>query len=406
MTTSVAAPFAAQIAAKTIFAQETFKTPKILFIHCDGGWDQTMVFDPKIGIAGIAQESGQLLKAGGGDIIYAGHANRPAVQTFFDNHGNKSAIINGISCGSMNHESATRRELGIASNGRFSDYLSYYTSVVAPIKAYPHLVIDAPYIPGVYSTYSVRLTSSTITDFGTTIPATSPITGNAEAAIFNHVSNAWADVLKTVSIGIDGEKLRSLQAGLARESNVAASVVEITGTVYSATDSNLLKHGKMAVEFFKQDLAHCATIQAGSSKSWDTHSNNFSSQAASFQSLFSDLNSILAYATTAGIADDLIIIVTSELGRAPALNATSGKNRWPYTSALVWGAGIRGGITIGQTNDRLIGQTISPLFGTIGGEGTVPLEIAHLMTALFVKAGVPTKSFLAGYQPLSVILGD
>lgn len=365
-----------------------------------------MVFDPKIGVTGVAQETGAALGAGGSDIVYVGHSNRPAVQAFFDSHGGKTAIVNGIACGSMNHEAATRRALGIASNGRFSDYLSYYASVVAPVKAYPHLIIDAPYVPGAYMTYANRLTSETMTNLANSIPDTTAVTSAAESGIFSHVSNAWAEVLKTVSIGIDGEKLRAFQAGLARESAIAASVVDISSTVYSATDSTLLKHGKMAVEFFKQGLSHCATIQAGAARSWDTHTGHFASQAASFQSLFDGLSGIISYATTAGVADDLVIIVTSEMGRAPALNDGAGKDHWPYTSAMVWGAGIRGAAIIGQTNDQLVGQNVHPLFGTVGGDGSVPLDMAHILTAIFVKAGVPTKAFLPGFQPLSVILGD
>ena len=36
----------------------TKKYPYILLVYCDGGWDQTMVFDSKIGVSTAAQESG------------------------------------------------------------------------------------------------------------------------------------------------------------------------------------------------------------------------------------------------------------------------------------------------------------------------------------------------------------
>src|SRR5262245_7665492 len=80
--------------------------PYILLVHCSGGWDTTMVFDNKLGVASCTSEDGAFAANGLGGISYVGHASRPAVTNFFDAYGLNAAIVNGIKAGSLESLSA------------------------------------------------------------------------------------------------------------------------------------------------------------------------------------------------------------------------------------------------------------------------------------------------------------
>ncbi len=52
-----------------------------------------------------------------------------------------------------------------------------------------------------------------------------------------------------------------------------------------------------------------------------------------------------------GIADKLVLLVTSDFGRTPKYNTGDGKDHWNVTSVLVSGPQIRGGRVVGKTDD-------------------------------------------------------
>ena len=54
------------------------------------------------------------------------------------------------------------------------------------------------------------------------------------------------------------------------------------------------------------------------------------------------------------LLDETVVAVMSEMGRTPLLNEGEGKDHWPITSALVFGAGVRGGTLCGGTDEGLL----------------------------------------------------
>ncbi|MFT4628878.1 MAG: hypothetical protein ACI8PZ_007574, partial [Myxococcota bacterium] len=81
------------------------------------------------------------------------------------------------------------------------------------------------------------------------------------------------------------------------------------------------------------------------------------------------------------------VAVVSEMTRAPSANHRGGKDHWPYTSAMVVGAGVRGGRTLGGTDDRLIPLKVDLQSGAIRSGGEV-LRPAHLCAGLLETVGV------------------
>lgn len=389
-----------------IFGQKLATTkPFILWVHCDGGWDQTMVFDNKIGLAGVAQESGAEGAKGLKDIAFVKHSSRAAVQTFFETYGDKTAIVNGLFCGSLAHEMALRRELGTAIGGRFGDWLSYYCSSFPGFNPLPHVVIDAPFMPGSLSTNAVHLTAESLLDYNDTVTAPAALGTDAEKALAEYLEGAYSNTDAASAAGLDGQKMTALIAALKREDSTKTMFKEVSTATGSGSDSKFVSDGKFALELFGRGYAQAATIQAGGRRAWDSHGANFASQSTQFQELFADLSKILKHAESVNLgAANLLICVTSEMGRAPVLNADGGKDHWPYTSALLWGACVKGGAVVGGSDEQLRGVKVNPLFGTLGESDGVVLDMSYVMAAFFATFGLATDELLPGILPLSAVL--
>lgn len=84
---------------------------------------------------------------------------------------------------------------------------------------------------------------------------------------------------------------------------------------------------------------------------WDMHDNikqGFEKQAGELDKALSFLFEDLYQS---GLLSETIVMVTSEFGRTPKINATNGRDHWPRVfSTLVAGGGFRGGEVYGESN--------------------------------------------------------
>jgi hypothetical protein len=87
---------------------------------------------------------------------------------------------------------------------------------------------------------------------------------------------------------------------------------------------------------------------------WDTHSNNFAilrdnklpGLDQTFSALMEDLHG-------RGLLDETLVVVMSEMGRTPLLNAAGGRDHWTMCySVLLAGAGVRGGTVCGASDSQ------------------------------------------------------
>jgi hypothetical protein len=385
-------------------AQSAF-APFLLHIHASGGWDTTMVFDNKIGKGGVTTEPGAISATGAGNIRYVDHSNRPAVKAFFDAYGGNTAIVNGINTGGINRNHALKVMMGAIPTNRFrySDWISFYTYSTNPVMPLPHVVIDAPWMPGDYSSIATQLPSSMIDTY------VSGVNGNldtkAESSLATFRSAAFTKVLtKANPKSLDADKLNALAHSYARNAILYTETKKAVTTMGDTSgDPAFVRNGKLAVEFFAQGSSQAVTLQSGIDNEWDTTSDNFNLQSEKFEALFSGISSILAYASTRGVGSKMLVIVTSERGRSPTLNDREGKHAWSFTSALLYGVGIKGGTTVGITDDFLRGMPIDPIFGSLANNAS-PLEMGNVMAAIYLKTNVPSKIMLPNHSPLSPII--
>jgi hypothetical protein len=117
---------------------------------------------------------------------------------------------------------------------------------------------------------------------------------------------------------------------------------------------------------------------------WDTHSNNFSTNAKRIPKLDMGLSALIEDLHHRGMDKDVSVVVWGEFGRTPKINPQAGRDHWPPVNfVLLAGGGMRTGQVIGSTDkhaghakDRPVtyGNVFSTLYHNLGIDpgATVP----------------------------------
>jgi hypothetical protein len=85
--------------------------------------------------------------------------------------------------------------------------------------------------------------------------------------------------------------------------------------------------------------------------SWDTHANNFGWLRGALPSLDATCSALLADLDDSGLLDETLVVLMSDMGRTPQINAAAGRDHWTYCYSVMFaGAGIRGGAVHGASD--------------------------------------------------------
>ena len=130
----------------------------------------------------------------------------------------------------------------------------------------------------------------------------------------------------------------------------------------------------------------CQTVVMDSGRNWDSHFDN-SAQHGHYDTLFGSLNRFMRLLEADGLLATTTVAVVSEMSRAPMPNVRGGKDHWPYTSAMVMGAGVQGGRTLGGTDDKLIPMSVDLQTGDLWEGGQV-LKTENFCAGLLENLGI------------------
>ena len=87
--------------------------------------------------------------------------------------------------------------------------------------------------------------------------------------------------------------------------------------------------------------------------SWDTHNANFVNVPDMAGKLDAALSTLLIDLQRRGMLDDTLVVLATEFGRTPEINANEGRDHHPQAfSCLLAGGGIKGGQVYGKTDER------------------------------------------------------
>ncbi|MDB5385464.1 MAG: hypothetical protein JWM11_1110 [Planctomycetaceae bacterium] len=85
--------------------------------------------------------------------------------------------------------------------------------------------------------------------------------------------------------------------------------------------------------------------------SWDTHADNFGWLRGALPTLDLTYSALIEDLQESGLLDETLVVVMSDMGRTPQVNASAGRDHWTYCySVLFAGAGIRGGTVHGASD--------------------------------------------------------
>lgn len=370
------------------FATRGGERKRLLVVMVEGGWDVTYCMDPKQGLDTVdgpeidedpnLKDDREAVETLNGHPIMVNDVKRPSVRSFFQQYGQRVAVVNGLWIGAIAHATARIRILngtplerdpswaaiaGVAhgvdlplgsvdlSGGSYVGDLAASAGqlgVQAQLKALLDDTAEFPPIAGWEARPSFRLDN-----------------GDREA-LFAHL-NARNDAVRSGARLPNDEsffddRAEALDRAHRFRDQGADAVSQLTlGITPSFRDQLAL-----AVQLLNTDLCSAVTVDSG--QVWDTHRDNVL-QHKGLEGVFSGLLSLGQMLDDNDMWDDTLVAVISEMTRTPTFNSTLGKDHWPHTSCLLMGRQVVGGRAYGGTDDRVESLTLDPVTGTPDPKG-------------------------------------
>ncbi len=389
---------------------------KFLFIFCEGGWDQTYAFAPLFGSENVDMptdaEPGTIA---GIPLVLS--EERPSLTSFFEAHGARTAVINGVEIRAVAHDVCYRLAMTGNSVQGQDDWAATLAGASAGDWMMPQLHMSGPSYTDRYGSAVVRLGSngqlSELIDGSAMALLDPPLTLPSEA-IATLEDQLVTDRLSRFQAAAGGGFHAEL-ADLAQTSeDRMLRLQELADEFDIEGGDTLVDRARMLLQLLSRDFARVGMVAyrswMGVFNGWDTHTDN-PIQSFHFEELFSALDALMdEAAATPGIAaasfaDELTIVVLSEMGRYPLLNRDGGKDHWTYTSAMLIGGGIRGGQAVGGYDEYSIGQPIDLGTGAVDPKGKTLLP-SHLGATLLALGGLDPGEHIEEAEPIAAVIAD
>ncbi len=346
-------------------AGEPFAGPFWLTIHAGGGWDPTLLCDPK-GRASEA-EVDPVNTYGTDEIVQVGAfklAPTAGVEGFFQRWGSEVLVLNGIDTQTNSHEVGTRFTWS-GSMDMGGPAVNAMVAGSVPAGSRPSLAYLA------HDGYDQ--TSGLVA--ATRLPDTSAVRRIAypDRLDPNDPESTLLppDLMERLVQAREARLQRQLDAAslprvqrsiqLLQEArsgkNDLAELARILPQSPVDSDNGLIRQAETALACFQAGVSASASLGMGG---FDTHGNHDAEHAPRITEVVEALDWIYAEAERRGLADKLFVVVGSDFARTPWYNENNGKDHWSITSMLVSGPSIRGGRVVGATDDRQTPLLLDP----------------------------------------------
>ncbi len=386
--------------ATALGAGGTGNKRRFLFVHAEGGWDPLCVFAPLFGRTGIDMEAdAEPLTLGGLSLVDS--PGRPLTRKFFETWGTQTLLLNGVSTRSVNHETCQAVALTGSTSSTHTDFPTLLAADSADDFRLPHIAFSGPVFPGDYAVLVSRATGliqSTVRgELGAL--ADVPVNGAGEP-VDRVVGDYLARRAQTFAKYRGGPRSDAYLEALRRAEGLSDDRYEID----LQPSASVLSQGKAAIAALRDGVCRVASL--GTGFVWDTHVDN-GDQTANFEALFGDLDALLDdLKRTNGpegrpLAEDTVVVLSSEMGRTPGYNGTNGRDHWPFTSVLMVGPGITGNRVVGAFDDLYGGIGVDAASGELNPDerGISSLDVGATLLALGdvdAQAILPSGRVIAG----------
>jgi hypothetical protein len=388
---------------------------RLVIVFAHGGWDPSLTIDPKPGSPLVDGATPDLdpsdpldveTVTSWGDIqVSLNERRRPAVSQFFEAWWDRTAVLNGVWVGSLSHWQATIRMLTGTIRSESADL-----AVVAGATLGGDLPLAAMDLSGLsrFGRHAPRCARSGIRGqlkglLDPTSRFPSDVAGFdrgswAATDLDREAMAAWRAQRVQRDLDDNGWIAGRVEARLEREEAASraaaleAEAEELVATIPLGPRTAFRDQIPFAVDLLAADICHSIVLSTG--QHWDTHANH-TMQHDSWNHTFLGLADLAAGLAEQGLLDRTLVFVMSELGRTPLRNVHGGTDHFPYTSALVLGAGVAGGTKVGATDDGLVGL---PLDGD-------HLRYDRVAAGVLSAVGLDPAEVLPGVDPVTSFLG-
>ena len=409
LTSGLAAALAPQLARAGPSSLER----RFIFVLARGGWDTSMAFVSHDHVTGGDPPS-DVTEASFGDLVFMDAESRPSVRAFFERYGDRTCLVNGVEVRSVAHLRCRQLVL-TGSSGAGDDWPTQLAAFADTRYMLPNLVLSGPSYALEHVSRVARVGASNqlaelVDGSALTATASMPVASDAEDLVDAFVRERAARFEEAARGTSEARFGQLYEAAMADVQQIKLGDIPNFEAKDNGCARDLGHDLGLAMDAMEADLCRCVMLQHEGvcGNSWDSHDNNDGQQSGHFEDLFAllitameDLDGRTASDGTP-LRDLVTFVVYSEMGRHPTINIQNGRDHWTYTSALLIGAGIDGGRSIGGIDEYAIGEPVDLATGEISDAGTSLLP-EHLGSTLFTLGGLDGEA-LTGVSPLSAVL--
>jgi uncharacterized protein (DUF1501 family) len=396
---------------------------RLVVVLAHGGWDPSLTVDPKPGspfVDGALPDLNpddpldiETVARFGSIDVTLNERRRPGVSRFFEAWWDHTAVLNGLWVGSLSHWQATIRVLTGTTRPDTPDL-----AVVAGVTAGEGLPLAAMDLSGLSrfgppaplcARSGIRGQLKGLLDPSTRYPtdvagfergAWAPSADDRDA-IARWRTERLARLLEDGApeagrLEAAGERAAAAATAKALEEQAAGLV----DTIPLGSRTLFREQVPFAVDLLAADV--CQSVVLSTGQPWDTHADH-GRQHDCWNATFLGLDELASGLSAAGLLERTVVFVVSELGRTPLRNPQGGTDHFPYTSALVLGAGVVGGRKVGGTDDALVGLPLDPATGTVDDRGDL-MRYDGVAAGILAAAGVDPADVLPGVEPVTAFL--
>jgi hypothetical protein len=399
--------------------------PFFVTVNAGGGWDPTLLCDPKGGVfddhKSVNQSYTPDQKGMAGNIPHAPTEMVvdgilvESAPNFFQKHGGRLTVLNGIDTSTNNHDSGSRATWC----GQLAEGYPSFAAIAAAQVTLSNPVPMAYLSNGGYDATAGVVSLTRVGDTEAVGRLAYPNIMNPSdpdsrrfhtQATASRIAAAQASRLQAMQQKQRLPTARNAMSALflARTGDEGLQLLgqEIAQTPTVSIDDipdlapindrgrvgdlqNLMRQAQVAVLAFKSGVAVSANLDIGG---FDTHGNHDSNHIEQIMQLMRGIDYLYGQLDAAGIASQTYVIVGSDFGRTPYYNDDNGKDHWNITSMLVSGPNIAGNRTVGGTDDGYKPLTINAKNAQLD-PGGIRLEPKHIHRALRKAAGLTNTKF-------------
>ena len=369
-----------------------------LTIHASGGWDPTMICDPK----GRANETevAPINTYFTDEILEVGNFLVPPIdglEDFYTEFQNELLVINGIDVGTNGHEQGVRATW----SGHTDPNRPAFSALVAgAVESAPSLAFISN---GGYDSTNGLVPVTRLPSTNTLQDLAYPDrrdSSNPESLFLPNTVQEKVHAARAARLGrVQSQShlprtLNSIQVLELVQSDNSELQSLVAAMPTELREDDLERQIQVALACFAAGVSVSANVSIGG---FDTHNNHDNNHTPRLLRVAQAMAFARQEAERLGIADRFNVIAGSDFARTPYYNDGNGKDHWSIGSMMFMGSDIQGGRVIGGTDMDQLPLAVNPETLEIDPNGTF-LTAGHVHAALRDIAGLSNHPIVTGFE--------